>query len=192
MKTKRNTMKIRIIDGYKIRNTIETDFTQWGDRGSYPFIPKGEMWIDKFMRAEKDFILKLYRFEHTMRGKAFREIRMEAQKRFCDETVRIKTIKQEVIKGLRVQYVDGATVRRKLDPYFIQGGHDLVYSYIPKNHVWIDTRQDRRDWKYTLVHEMHERELMADGMSYLDAHDFALAAEKMARRKDGVADFIRG
>jgi hypothetical protein len=185
-------MRIRYVDGYKIRNTIETDFSQWGDTVTYPFIPKGEVWIDKFMRPEKDLLLALYRLEQMMKGKPFRKIRAAAQKHFSDETAELIVVKRQTIKQLRIQYVDGASVRRKLDPYFIQGGHDLVYSYIPKNHIWIDTRQDKREFKYTLVHELHERNLMAHGMAYLDAHDFAIAAEKMARRKDGVADFIRG
>jgi hypothetical protein len=33
---------------------------------------------------------------------------------------------------------------------------------------------------------------MAKGMAYDNAHDFALAMERMKRREDGVAEFVRG
>lgn len=128
-----------------------------------------------------------------MRGKPFRLIRETAKKTLTiPKGARVEIKKREKIGALTVNYVDGSEVRKKLDPYFMLGGHDLIYAYIPKNNIWIDLRVHPKDLKYTLIHEMDERARMSKGMAYHDAHDFAIAAERAARRKDGVADFITG
>ncbi|MSR85485.1 hypothetical protein EXS71_03585 [Candidatus Uhrbacteria bacterium] len=186
-------MKLKIVDGFKIRNTIDTDFSGVGSHADYPYIPLEEMWIDKFLKEEKTLFLALWKFERSMRGKPFRLIREKAKKTFASRKPSKILVTKTLKKGsLTIRYVDGASVRKNLDPYFLLGGHDLVYSYIPKKEIWIDIQADPRDHKYTLIHELDERERMAKGLTYNNAHDFALATERMARRKDGIADFTRG
>ena len=51
-------MKIKTIDGFKIRNTIDLDFSVIGDREVYPYINKGEVWLDKTFVKEKSFFIK--------------------------------------------------------------------------------------------------------------------------------------
>jgi hypothetical protein len=186
-------MDQKIVDGWKIRNTIDTDFCGWGTHADYPYIPLGELWLDKFLKPESKLFRELVKLERSMRGKSFRLIRAKAKKTLTlPKKAKPGVIKTEKHGKYKAVYVDGAHVRSHSDPYFILGGHDLVYPYIPKNEIWIDTRHDEREWIYTLTHELHERELMAKGMAYDDAHDFALAMERMKRRQDGVAEFVRG
>ncbi len=185
-------MKIKIVDGWKIRNTIDTDFSSWGDVTSYPYIPKGEMWVDKFLKPEVALFEELARLERRMKGKPFAQIRKQAAKELTNRKFKLDITARKKRGNIEILLVDGFSVRSSMDPYFVLGGHDLVYSYIPKNQVWIDTRQDPREIEYTLVHETLERKLMSGGMEYDSAHDFALAAERKARRDDKVADFIRG
>lgn len=188
-----NHMHLKIVDGWKIRNTVDTDFSGWGTHADYPYIPLGEIWLDKFLKPERKLILDLIKLERSMRGKSFRLIRAKAKKTLTlPKKSKPKILKTEKHGKYKVVYVDGSQVRSQDDPYYILGGHDLVYPYIPKNEIWIDTCSDDREWKYTLVHEMHERELMGKGMAYDNAHDFALAMERMQRREDGVAEFVRG
>lgn len=185
-------MVVKIVDAAKIRNTVETDFSGWGTHGDYPFIPLGEFWLDKHLKQEKSLFLGLYKLERSMRGKSFRLIRETAKKKLTTEKPKL-TVQKKVKRGdLTILYVDGASVRRGFDPYFILGGHDLVYPYIPKKQVWIDSCQTESEKTFSLIHEMDERARMEKGLEYANAHDFALATERMARRKDGVADFIRG
>lgn len=186
-------MRVEVVDAAKIRNTIDTDFSGVGTSFEYPYVPKGALWVDAHLKQEQDLFLSLADLEMRMRGSPFQEIRAKAKELFTKIGSRLPCVlKTEEAGALRVMYVDGREVRRTHDPYFLLGGHDLVYSYIPAGHIWIDTRSDPADWKYTLIHERDERERMRLGMSYDDAHDFALAAERQARREDGVADFIRG
>lgn len=186
-------MTIKFVDAARIRNTIDTDFSGVGTHADYPYIPLGELWIDKRLKDEKPLFVALWKLEQSMRGKPFRLIREKAKRTLTVPKKAKVAVKRAVRKGAnKIMYVDGATVRAGLDPYFLLGGHDLVYPYIPKHEIWIDVKSDPKDWKYTLIHELDERERMAKGLSYDDAHDFALATERMHRRKDGAADFIRG
>jgi len=186
-------MKLKIVNAAKIRNTIDTDFHGVGSHGDYPYIPLDELWIDSFLKNEKDLFLKLWKLERSMRGKSFRMIREKAKKTFTlPKKVKI-VVTKSVKKGeLTIRYVNGASVRAALDPYFLLAGHHLVYSSIPKKEIWIDANIDPKEWKYWLIHALHERERMMQGMTHDDAHDFALAAQRMTRRKDGVAEFLRG
>lgn len=185
-------MKLKIVDAAKIRNTVDTDFSGWGTHADYSYIPLGEFWLDKFLKEERALFQALYKLERSMRGKSFRLIRETAKKKLTSEKPKVVVIKKVKRGDLSIVYVDGASVRRGYDPYFLLGGHALVYPYIPKNEVWIDSRQAEAEKKYTLIHELDERSRMEKGLDYANAHDFALAVERMARRKDGVADFIRG
>ncbi len=186
-------MTIKIVDATKIRNSIDTDFSGVGTHGDYPYIPLGEMWIDKYLKDEKPLFVALWKLERSMRGKSFRLIRDKAKKSFAHpKSAKLKIIKTARKGAYTLKYLDGATVRTGFDPYFLLGGHDLAYTYIPKNELWIDMRCHPEELKYTLAHKLYEREQMAQGLSYDDAHDFALAYQRRLRRKDGVAEFMRG
>lgn len=186
-------MLIKFVDAVKIRNSIDTDFLGAGSHGDYPYIPLGEFWLDKRLKDEKPFFASLWKLERSMRGKSFRMIREKAKKNFTKpKGAKVKSIKIEKRGAYKIRTVDGASVRQNFDPYFLLGGHDEVYSYIPKNEIWIEAAIDLKEVKYILTHVVEERERMAAGMSHENAHDFALALQRMLRRKDGVAEFVRG
>ena len=77
-------------------------------------------------------------------------------------------------------------VRKNIDPYFVLGGHHLIYPYIPDGEVWLDAKMPKEVLKYTLVHECVERALMERGANYDTAHDYATATDREARRRDGI------
>ena len=85
--------------------------------------------------------------------------------------------------------VDGSIVRRYLDPEFILGGHDLVYSYVPANTIWLDAHMDPREMPYILLHEETERRLMSQKESYDFAHEIATVTDKEARRRGCKAKY---
>jgi hypothetical protein len=84
--------------------------------------------------------------------------------------------------GLHVWLVDGSSVRRNLFIDYTEGGHDLVYKWIPKNEVWIENQEDEQEREFFLVHELHERHLMDKGMDYERAHADASKVEHNVRR----------
>lgn len=72
--------------------------------------------------------------------------------------------------GLSVWIVNGRLVRSVFDIDFTEGGHDYVYEFVPEGEVWIDDAIEEAERGYVLLHELHERNLMAKGWPYSKAH----------------------
>lgn len=87
--------------------------------------------------------------------------------------------------GKKIRIVDGLVIRREIFHEFLYGGNDERYLFVPKNEIRIDHAIAAEEYKYTVAHELHERDLMANyGMSYADAHDSSLALELRLRNAD--------
>lgn len=107
-----------------------------------------------------------------------------------------KSQKQNVIQNIyrvpsgeeqnkKVWIVDGLIIRRNISGEFLYGGNNERYPWIPKDEIWIDNAISAEEFKYTLAHELNERNLMAKkGMSYAEAHDSSLALERKMRLAD--------
>jgi len=186
-------MRIKYVDGLKIRNTLDVDFGVIGSRAIYSYIPEGEIWFDKLYMKEKKHFLKIHLTELKLLKKiSYEQARRIIEKKFIVKAKKIEipdfVVKTTKYKGYIIMYVDGRIIRKFIDPKFIFGCHWVLgRNYkLNKNEIWIDIRQDKRELKYTLAHEQYEADLMKKGMKYNDAHDFALAYEKTLRRKDGA------
>jgi len=84
--------------------------------------------------------------------------------------------------GLTVWLVCGPTIRRDLDIDYTEGGHALRYNYIPQSEVWIESEGTVTERQFILVHELHERKLMARGLGYEDAHQQSSTIERNCRK----------
>jgi len=182
-------MKVKIVDGFKIRNTFDVDFSMLADYVNTPYVKPGEIWLDKIFLSEKKKILQEYHQSRRLikkygYEKAKEILRTKRQKDFKPQKIKIKLIKKQ--GKIKIYLVNGRKIREILDSNFQFGGHHLVYDYMPKNEVWIDNTVTPKEKKYILVHELFELNLMKKGKSYNNAHDYANAAEKEARRKDGA------
>ena len=193
-------MDIVYVDGFKIRNTLDDDFgllhfsgRKISDYYSKWYIPEGEVWIDGIAKAETDFLLKIeqetdkYLAANSQKESSDYRSYMKGFYRKGPIPNFIKDKKTE--NGLTICYVDGPIVRQYLDPYFIFGGHDLVYDYVPFKEIWLDALTDPQEIKYILLHERVERDLMEKGKDYDNAHRFATAADMEERVKDGLASY---
>lgn len=86
------------------------------------------------------------------------------------------------IGNISICLVDGDKVKQLYDMNFVEGGHDLIYNFIPSKEIWIDFNLDKHDYKYIILHEFVERELMITmGIAYKIAHNCANIVEKEAR-----------
>jgi hypothetical protein len=77
-----------------------------------------------------------------------------------------KRLLEEYSKGVNVWIVDGNLVRSVIFIDFVEGGHDKVYPFIPPKEVWLDDDLSPKEIKFVLLHELHERYLMAQGWPY--------------------------
>jgi len=198
-------IKIYTVDGDYIRTNIDEEWTNFGQHYRFDCVPKDEFWISKETpKDEYEYYIKhlikeyslmahgeLYdiaitgadKVEHKMRE------RTDDLKKVIDpKTGRIDYSKfhKELIKtldnGIKVWRVNGKLVRDVLDIEWVEGGHNYVYFFVPKNEVWIDDKIDTVDMPYVLLHELHERNLMKKGMSYLKAHADSSKIELYARK----------
>lgn len=186
-------MRVKIVDGFKIRNTIDPDFSIVNDCLTAPYIPKNEIWFDRAFIKEKITLLEAYAKKRTLIKKYGYEKAEEMMRRGTEKSADEVKIKILSKRGpIKIWLVSGKKVREYFDPSFNFGGHWLVYKYIPKNEVWIDNAALARERKYIIIHELFELDLMKEGKKkYNDAHDYATAREKEERRKDKVANYLK-
>lgn len=179
------------VDGAYVRKNINSEFTNFGQHYRFPFIPKNEFWLDQESApGEENFFIDhlLVEYKLMARGKSYeaafeRADQIEKRERHKSKLMqRLRQKKyqhQEFIKkihkklwwvdklsGLKVWLVNGELVRSDLLTYFTEGGHDLVYAFIPKKEVWLDDDIKASERKFIFIHELRERNLMAQGWGY--------------------------
>ncbi len=198
-----------LVNGYFIRRKIEKDFTNYAQHYQFKFIPKDEFWIDveSTKRKETEYYIqsmllmnKLIKegiprkkaariaceIEEAEREKSKRIKKIEKEKK--DEQKILKKIHKKLIKRVsggkyKVWIVKGELVRALFYTDFTQGGHEFVYDFVPKGEVWIDDDLYKKEIPFVLIHELHERRLMSQNMSYEKAHAKANILEYSCRNK---------
>ena len=88
-----------------------------------------------------------------------------------------------IIDKITIKAVDGTKIRDNTDIDFTEGGHGYVYDYIPKDEIWIDYSEAKKDTLAIIIHEFTERLVMKTlGIDYDTVHeDFANAVETTFR-----------
>jgi len=190
---KRGNIQVWIVDGTWIRGHKDEEFTNFGQHYRYPYIPENEFWIDK--EAEHDeraFFIEHLLVEHELmkKGMPYEQAIVEADRAERKERRRAgdlakatrhgkelpdgRSVHEHLWKGLengvQVWIVNGRMVRSAFDIDFTAGGHDHVYEFVPKGEVWIDDAIVEKERGFVLLHELHERNLMATGVPYSKAH----------------------
>jgi hypothetical protein len=205
-----------IVDGVHIRTHTDEEFTNFGQHYRYPYIPLNELWIDR--EAEHDerrFFIDHLLVEHRLmsQGKKYNEALVEADKverrerrrtgdlkKITHNGARLpagKDVHERLWKalegGLKVWIVNGRLVRSVFDIDFTAGGHDRVYEFVPSNEVWIDDAVEESERGYVLLHELHERKRMGEGLSYDKAHAESSKLEYHCRHHpDELHDALAG
>lgn len=201
---KRGKIDLWLVDGRKIRGDLEPEFTNFGQHFRFSFIPENEFWIDEEAVPDErrffiDHLLTEWRLMKKGGAYSLANERAEAKERSERERTRDfqkMAKKREVIQGkrvhrrllkklkngLRLWLVDGRLVRDLFKISFTEGGHDLVYHFVPQNEVWIDNDLVAEERPYVILHELYERSLMVRGLSYPKAHRQASREEWEARQ----------
>ena len=183
-----------LVDGALIRKEINENFVKCADSNQFEFISKNEFWIDEdldpkeyryfidrfiyekglldsgenYAKADK----KADEFERNERQNSA-DIR-QVLKSSLNKKELLEKIKKKIIEKysgkIQVWLVDGNLVRSFFLLDYCEGGHDLVYPFIPKNEIWIEEALSPEERKFIILHELHERHLMSQGKSYKNAH----------------------
>ena len=189
----RGDLQVWIVDGSYVRGHVDEEFTNFGQHYRYPYVPLHELWIDQEAHDdERRFFIEHLLVEHRLMAKGVRyeEALVEAdraerkERRRAGDVRRLthnghklpdgKDVHERLWKtlesGLSVWIVSGRLVRSVFDIDFTAGGHDCVYEFVPQNEVWIDDDIQEQERGYVLLHELHERNRMAQGLPYSKAH----------------------
>ena len=188
----RGDLRVWVVDGAYIRGHLDEEFTNYGQHYRFDYIPQNELWLDReASQDETQFFIDHLLIEHRLMakgmpyGKALAEAdRAERNERrrsgdlgkvtkhgTLPEASRVHTrLWKRLENGVSVWIVSGRLVRSAFDIDFTEGGHDYVYEFVPENEVWIDDDVAEEERGYVLVHELHERNLMARGQPYSKAH----------------------
>ena len=202
--------KVFIVDGEYIRENMDEEFTNFGQHYRFKFIPKNELWIDKErVSGEEKFFIDYLLVENRLMAKGISydkavdrgniiERRERANSKLMKRRIKLKKYPEKLIdsvhkdllqkystKKIRVWIVSGEAVRGLFYVDFTEGGHGYVYSFIPKNEVWIDDDIEPDELKFVLLHELHERNLMSKGMKYEPAHARSSKIEYYCRKHKG-------
>jgi len=187
------------INGEKLRAEKDIEFTNFGIYPDFDYIPKNELWMDKEAHPdERQFFIDhmLTQWKYLKNGydndlaidKAYKKEASERQKagdknKVFDraggshpENVHLKQL-GNTKDGLEVWLINGRLVRSAYFIDFVDGGHHLIYPWVPEKEVWIDDDLRESEIPFVLLHELHERRLMAKGWSYNRAHPSASKIE---------------
>jgi hypothetical protein len=189
----RGALQIWVVDGAYIRSHIDEEFTNYGQHYRFHYIPINELWLDReAAEDEQQFFIDHLLVEHRLmaKGVPYEKALVEAdhaerkERRHAGDVSRLtshgrrlpeashvhKRLWKKLENGLSVWFVSGRLVRSVFDIDFTEGGHDYVYEFVPENEVWIDDDVEEEERGYVLVHELHERNRMASGLPYSQAH----------------------
>ena len=196
-------IQVWIVDGSHVRGRIDEEFTNFGQHYRFPFIPEDELWIDREqVNDERRFFIEHMLVEHRLMkaGMPYEKAIVEADRAERKERRRSGIVRRltrgglpdgkavhthlwKILEsGLAVWIVDGAKVRSVFDIDFTAGGHDHVYEFVPENEVWIDNDIVEKERALVLLHELHERNRMAEGLPYSKAHAESSRLELRCRR----------
>ena len=198
----RGRINIWIVDGQKVRCDLDEEFTNFGQHFRFPCIPQNEFWIDhesssderrffidhlliewQLMKRGMPYVNALELADIKEKSERFRShdlTKIQNKTGFPDPTkVHLKTL--TMAGPFTVYLVDGRLVRSNFDVNFTEGGHDLVYTYVPQNEVWLDNDLSNQELPFVLLHELFERSLMAKGLTYPQAHRHASKLEWRSR-----------
>lgn len=193
------SIAIWIVDGAYVRKNIDREFCNFGHHYTFKRVPQREIWLDhetdpdeeSFFIAhaltERGMMAKGKSYEDALAAANLRERKMRARSPDVRKVLRSRDVVDPSFVHVRlwksipgevdIWYVEGRMVRGVFDLEFSGGGHDYVYEFVPRGEVWIDNDISASETSYVLFHELHERNLMAKGMSYDDAHEDASRLE---------------
>jgi hypothetical protein len=189
----RGRITIWLVDGTYVRTHMDEEFTNYGQHFAFKFIPENEFWIDREGKSDEvPFFIDHLLVEHRLMTKgvayddaleAADKVERKERKKSGDVDSLTKggslpdparaheTLWKHLTSGVNVWIVNGRLVRSVFDVDFTEGGHDHVYEFVPQNEVWIDNDLEEAERPYVLLHELHERNLMAKGWDYDHAHE---------------------
>jgi hypothetical protein len=199
-------ISVYLVDGEDVRDRLSEEFTNFGQHYRFRFIPRDEFWIDKeHTPGEEQFFIDHLLIENRLMagGMSYDKALDRADKAELKERRKVDFIRKDIeprrdkedyiprvhkqllarycTDDLNIWIIDGDLVRDLFFIDFTEGGHDKVYRFVPAHEVWLDDDLQLKERRYVMLHEVHERRLMAQGWPYPKAHRSASHIEYHCR-----------
>lgn len=190
---RRQGQDVWIVDGQKVCLELYPEFIMGGNDQRYRFNPPGEIWLDNRIGVEElkctlehDLIeRRLMRERGWSYDRAHDEggLAVEARLRAADARAAARANKRAGVSspvyrapfgsrdGAKIWLVDGPLVRKELHPDFCFGTHDGKQPYVPSGEIWLDSAMGVEESYYSLMQQVNERRLIADGIPFDRAYD---------------------
>jgi hypothetical protein len=196
-----------MVNGHVIRDRIDVEFTNGAHHFTRAYVPADEIWLDREapragewrywamrQRIERALMAAGQPYLSALRTGA----RIERDERRLARGIPGPVLPSEVqrharkqrlgeAQGREIWLVDGRAVRDLAYVDFTLGGHGFRYRFIPRREIWLDDAVRAAERPFILHHELVEVGLMAQGLSYHQAHERASRAETAMRRGRGPA-----
>ena len=195
--------RIYEVDGQRVRDTslAGQEFGESASHFTLPLVvPAGEIWIEDDVTAEeRPFVisgaLRIAQLRDYEAGKRYekhlREKAALAGTEWKGEWLSADCYVRDLgvlPNGVKVSLVNGEKVRDETKTDFMEGGHDLVYPWLPPKTIILEAGLHPDELPIILDHEAPERRKMANGMKYPRAHLYA-AKEEWTARQHGAPDW---
>ncbi len=197
-----------LVNGEQVRSSC-LDGQEFGEsaiNALIPIVPKDEIWIEDCVSKDEIFPIthsNLFLLNELSRGVDFDKAYDRSQQyernmrsilsgddygeRF--DPLYVYVDKYGELSGpdcaIDVYVVDGERVRDSAKTDFTEGGHDVVYNWIPTGEIWLEDLSEQDELPYILLHEFTERCLMQEGLTYDKAHDICSKVE-FSQRSSGL------
>ena len=92
---------------------------------------------------------------------------------------------------VHVWRVDGCLVRDWYMTQYVEGGHFVVFPWVPRGEIWVERSLDERELPFIVTHEYLEMRLMRDaGLEYDKAHPICSQVEYQLRKGEKPTDLL--
>jgi hypothetical protein len=213
--------RIFTVDAFGVRESSPEaeEFTLVGTREEYAsVIPGGEVWISRRHFPREGIFLMAHALARLgARRRGLSEEEADEAGLDAERAVRRDLTGEEFRDGkphrhvpeklydhlyttipdpegpIKAWLIDGLLVRCWYQTDYAEGGHFVVYPWVPKGEIWLEKVCDPREQPYIAAHEYLELRMMRDGgLEYEDAHKIASGIEFDLRREESDLPVARG
>lgn len=208
---------IYLIDDFKFRNvSLEMDeFGGYASNLEQACVPKDEIWVSKFLsKDELEVLLADCLEENRLVAEGMERWHAYGKSLDLEKELRVKKYNAPEILirsytdipadfkrnfymkfhklDLAVYIVDGLQVRNYFKTDYVCGGHGYVYSWIPKDEIWIEKQTGPDELLYTLIHEFVERtQMKLLDRTYSPAHNISSKVDYSFRPDKLTKEFLQ-
>lgn len=213
--------RIHTVDAFGVRESSPEaeEFTLMGTRDEFPgVVPGWEVWISRrhfpregvFLLAHALAMLGAHRrglsddaayeagqdaerhVREDLTGEEFRDGKPHRQvpEKIYD---RLYATIPDPDGPVKAWIIDGYLARCWYKTDYAEGGHYVVYPWVPAREIWLEKDTDPRELPFILAHEYLEMRMMRDGgLGYDHAHGIASKVEFALRHEESPLPMAQG